>query len=350
MATNAPSPRVLSGMRPTGQLHLGNFHGALKNWVELQYQYECFFFVADWHALTTGYEDTSQLEENTWQMVIDWLAAGLEPVGVHAVHPVAGARARRAAPAAVDDHAARLARARAELQGPAGAAQGEGPRDLRLPRLPAAAERRHPALPAEVRAGRRGPGRARRDHPRDRAALQPRLRPRAGLRGQGREGGQAPGQSKNAALYQELRKALPGRAATRPRSAGRAALLAANPRLTVADRERLLGYLEGTGIGDPARARGAADARRRRCRGSTAARCRSPTATRSGCARTRPRSPSKLKTMQTDPARVRRTDPGDPAKCPVWDLHRIYSTAETQAWVPPAARAPASAASSARSR
>src|SRR5271154_4680424 len=71
--------RVLSGMRPTGLLHLGNYHGALKNWIELQYQYECFFFIADWHALTTGYEDTSQLEEYVWTMAIDCLAAGLTP-------------------------------------------------------------------------------------------------------------------------------------------------------------------------------------------------------------------------------------------------------------------------------
>src|SRR6202035_2554651 len=71
--------RVLSGMRPTGQLYLGNYHGALKNWIELQYQYECYFFVAAWHALTTGYEDTSKLEEHTWSMVINWLAAGLNP-------------------------------------------------------------------------------------------------------------------------------------------------------------------------------------------------------------------------------------------------------------------------------
>ena len=71
--------RVLSGMRPTGQLHLGNYHGALKNWIELQYQYECFFFIADWHALTTGYDDTSKLEEYVWTMAIDWLAAGLNP-------------------------------------------------------------------------------------------------------------------------------------------------------------------------------------------------------------------------------------------------------------------------------
>src|SRR5688572_1703913 len=66
-------------MRPTGALHLGNYHGALKNWVELQYQYECYFFVADWHALTTGYEDPSQIAANTREIVIDWLAAGLNP-------------------------------------------------------------------------------------------------------------------------------------------------------------------------------------------------------------------------------------------------------------------------------
>jgi beta-lactamase class A len=62
-------------MRPTGQLHLGNYHGALKNWVDLQYQYECYFFVADWHALTTGYEDTKQLPKFIQEMLIDWLAA-----------------------------------------------------------------------------------------------------------------------------------------------------------------------------------------------------------------------------------------------------------------------------------
>ena len=71
--------RVVSGMRPTGRLHLGNYHGALRNWTELQYQYECYFFVADWHALTTGYADTSQIEENVREVVIDWLGAGLNP-------------------------------------------------------------------------------------------------------------------------------------------------------------------------------------------------------------------------------------------------------------------------------
>ena len=71
--------RVLSGMRPTGALHLGHYHGALKNWVRLQDDYECFYFVADWHALTTHYEDREVIERNVYDMVIDWLAAGIDP-------------------------------------------------------------------------------------------------------------------------------------------------------------------------------------------------------------------------------------------------------------------------------
>jgi tryptophanyl-tRNA synthetase len=72
-------PRVLSGMRPTGKLHLGNYMGALVNWVKLQDEYECYFFIADWHALTTDYEDTSQIAENTIEVLLDYLAAGLDP-------------------------------------------------------------------------------------------------------------------------------------------------------------------------------------------------------------------------------------------------------------------------------
>ena len=79
MSSAPQARRVLSGMRPTGQLHLGNYHGALRNWVDLQYQYECYFFVADWHALTTGYDDTSGLQHAIHEMIIDWLSAGLNP-------------------------------------------------------------------------------------------------------------------------------------------------------------------------------------------------------------------------------------------------------------------------------
>jgi tryptophanyl-tRNA synthetase len=84
MSADTPSSpatrqRVLSGMRPTGALHLGHYHGALKNWVRLQADYECFYFVADWHALTTHYEDREVIGQNVYEMVIDWLAAGLDP-------------------------------------------------------------------------------------------------------------------------------------------------------------------------------------------------------------------------------------------------------------------------------
>ncbi|HSN41607.1 MAG TPA: tryptophan--tRNA ligase, partial [Burkholderiales bacterium] len=71
--------RVLSGMRPTGSLHLGHYHGVLKNWVRLQHEFECFFFVADWHALTTHYDSPEIIGQNVWDMVIDWLAAGVDP-------------------------------------------------------------------------------------------------------------------------------------------------------------------------------------------------------------------------------------------------------------------------------
>ena len=142
--------RVLSGMRPTGSLHLGHYHGALKNWVRLQDEYECLFFVADWHALTTDYEKPGDVQAERLGDGDRLARRRPRPEPGDALHPVAGARARRAAPAALDDHAARLARARADLQGPAGEARGQGPRDLRLPRLSAAAGGRHPDLPRDA--------------------------------------------------------------------------------------------------------------------------------------------------------------------------------------------------------
>ena len=71
--------RVISGMRPTGNLHLGHYNGVLKNWINLQHEFECLFFVADWHALTTHYDSPEIIEENVWEMVVDWLAAGVDP-------------------------------------------------------------------------------------------------------------------------------------------------------------------------------------------------------------------------------------------------------------------------------
>ena len=78
-STAARQTRVLSGMRPTGRLHLGHYHGVLKNWVKLQEEHECFFFVADWHALTTHYDEREVIGKNVWDLVVDWLACGVNP-------------------------------------------------------------------------------------------------------------------------------------------------------------------------------------------------------------------------------------------------------------------------------
>ena len=78
-STPSHNQRVVSGMRPTGLLHLGHYHGVLKNWVEMQLNYECFFFVADWHALTTHYEKPDGISQHVEDMAIDWLAAGISP-------------------------------------------------------------------------------------------------------------------------------------------------------------------------------------------------------------------------------------------------------------------------------
>ena len=103
------SKRVLSGMRPTGKLHLGHVVGALSNWVKLQNEYECFHFIADWHALTSDYADTSRIRENRIEMMVDWLAAGLDPNKSVMFVQSAVPRTRGVAPAAIHDHAAGLA-------------------------------------------------------------------------------------------------------------------------------------------------------------------------------------------------------------------------------------------------
>jgi tryptophanyl-tRNA synthetase len=138
---------------------------------------------------------------------------------------------------------------------------------------------------------------------------------------------------RNSSLYEDsCASQVPGDRRRRGARDGARSLVTGNARISLsADRERLLGFLEGGRRGRSCRAAGAVDADLRSCPGSTARRCPSPTATRSGCARTRTVGAQKLRTMQTDPARVRRTDPGDPQKCPVWTLHEVYSD-ETRAW------------------
>ena len=329
MATSAPNPRVLSGMRPTSQLHLSNFHSALRNWVELQYQYECFFFIADWHALTTGYEDTSQLEENTWQMVIDWLGAGLNPSActmfiqskvpehaeLHLLLSMITPLGWLERVPSYKDQQEQLKEKDLATYGFLGYPLLQSA-DILIYRpkfVPVGEDQvAHVEITREVaRRFNHVYGREKDFETKAEKAVK-----RLG--------------SKNALLYHELRRAYQtsGDDAALERAA---ALLAGNARLTVADRERLQGYLEGTGrviltepevlLTNTPKVPGLDGRKMSKSYGNTIGLREDPAEV-----------VKKLKQMQTDPARVRRSDPGDPEKCPVYDLHRVYSTPETQAW------------------
>ncbi|MBM4233548.1 MAG: tryptophan--tRNA ligase [Gammaproteobacteria bacterium] len=320
---------MLSGMRPTGQLHLGNYHGALKNWVDLQYQYRCFFFVADWHALTTGYEDTSRLPEYTREMVIDWLAAGLNP-GVATIfvqsyvpeHAELHLLLSMITPLSWLERVPTYKDQQAELQEKDLATYGF----LGYPLLQSADILLY--RPRYVPVGE------------DQVAHVEMTREVARRFNNlfGRESGfegkseKAIGElgARNSKLYRELRRKFQETGDTASLEKAQA-IVRSNTRIIVADRERLLGYLEGSSVSilpepqallTPTPKLPGLDGRKMsKSYGNTIGLREDPDSV------TR-----KLKTMQTDPARVRRTDPGDPDNCPVWSLHEVYSDESTRSW------------------
>ena len=317
-------------MRPTGQLHLGNYHGALRNWVDLQYQYECYFFVADWHALTTGYEDTAGLPEASREMLIDWLAAGLNP-GVATLF--------------VQSHVPEHAELHLLLsmitplgwleRVPTYKDQQEQLKDkdlatygfLGYPLLQSAdiLIYRPAFVPvgedqvAHVEITREIARRFNHLYGREPDFEEKAERAIKELGG------------RNITLYRNLRKRFQEAGDTAALERARA-LVEGNARITVADRERLLGYLEGGNVSilpEPQvlltatpKVPGLDGRKMSKSYGNTIGLREDPDSVA-----------KKLKTMTTDPARVRRTDPGDPGKCPVWDLHRVYSDEQTQQWV-----------------
>ncbi|HXQ32290.1 MAG TPA: tryptophan--tRNA ligase [Steroidobacteraceae bacterium] len=329
MVNSATNARVLSGMRPTGALHLGNYHGALRNWIALQYQYECFFFVADWHALTTGYEDTSQLEEHTWQMVVDWLGAGLNPAActmfiqsripehaeLHLLLSMITPLGWLERVPSYKDQQQQLTDKDLATYGFLGypLLQSADILIYRPKYVPVGEDQvAHVEITREL---------ARRfNHVYGR---EPDFEAKAekAIKNLG---------SKNATLYRTLRKAYQETGDDGALDKARA-LLEGHARLTLADRERLQGFLEGTGraiLTEPdvlltatPKVPGLDGRKMSKSYGNTIGIREDP----AEVAR-------KLKTMQTDPARVRRTDPGNPEICPVFDLHRIYSTEQTRQW------------------
>lgn len=324
------SNRVVSGMRPTGRLHLGHLHGVLKNWTRLQLEFECFFFVADWHALTTHYEDPADIREHTWQTVIDWLAAGVNPeqatlfiqsrvpehAELHLLLSMVTPLGWLERVPTYKDQQEKLRERDLATYGFLGypLLQAADILIYQAAKVPVGEDQvAHVELTREI---------ARRFN--HMFGREPGFEEKA-LKAVRKLG------AKNAKIYQQARKSYQEQGDAGALEVGQA-LLEPHPNLTMADRERLLGFLEGGGrsiLEEPEallttvpRMPGLDGQKMSKSYGNAIELREEP----DEVAR-------KLKKMQTDPARVRRTDPGDPEKCPVWPLHKVYSDAETQAWV-----------------
>jgi len=319
--------RVLSGMRPTGSLHLGHYHGVLKNWVEMQHEYECLFFVADWHALTTHYDNPHMIAQSTWDMVIDWLAAGVDP-----------ARATLFIQSKVPEHAElHLLLSMITPLGwlervPTYKDQQEklSEKDLSTygflgyPLLQSADILIYRATQVPVGADQVPHIEFTREIARRFNHLYGR---EAGFEEKAEAAVKKLG-NKKAKLYEELRTRYQEQGDDEALQSAQS-LLDEQQSLSLGDRERLFGYLEGGGkmiLSEPQAMLTAAskmpglDGQKMSKSYNNTISLREDAATVS----------KKIRTMPTDPARVRRTDVGDPEKCPVWQLHLVYSSEDTR--------------------
>jgi len=322
--------RVLSGMRPTGRMHIGHYHGALKNWVRLQEEYECLFFAADWHALTTHYDEPETIADSVWEMFVDWLAAGLDP-----------ARATLFIQSRVPEHA--------ELTLLLGMISPVG----WLERVPSYKDQQQKLTDRDLsnygflgypvmqsadiliyRANMVPVGEDQVSHIELTRELARRFNHIYGREPEFEDKARAAVKklgTKKARRYEEFRKAYQEQGDADALEAGHK-LLEDTQNLSLGDRERLFGYLEGTRrvilpepqplLTETPRVPGLDGAKMSKSYGNAILLREEPAVLT-----------EKIRTMQTDPARVRRTDPGDPEKCPVWGLHKIYSGQETQEWV-----------------
>lgn len=321
---------VLSGMRPTGRLHLGHYHGVLKNWVTLQSEFPCLFFVADWHALTTGYDETKVIGESVWDMVIDWLAAGVDPnqstifiqsrviehAELHLLLSMMTPLGWLERVPTYKDQIEKLSHKDLGTYGFLGypLLQSADILIYRASQVPVGEDQvPHIELTREV---------ARRfNHLYGREP---------GYEEKAREAIKKLG-NKRGRLYEESRTRFQQEGDERALEQGRA-LIGESQSLSHGDRERLYGYLEGGGkmilvepearLTQASRLTGLDGQKMSKSYGNTIyLREDAEVITK------------KIRTMQTDPARVRRTDPGNPDNCPVWQFHVVYSGEETRSWV-----------------
>ncbi|CAM8648626.1 TrpS Tryptophanyl-tRNA synthetase [Oxalobacteraceae bacterium] len=322
--------RVVSGMRPTGAMHLGHYHGALKNWVRLQSEHPCLFFVADWHALTTHYDDPSIIETSTWDMVIDWLAAGIDPsqatifiqskvpehAELHLLLSMSTPLGWLERVPTYKDQQEKLADRDLATYGFLGypLLQSADVLIYRASMVPVG-EDQVPHIEMMREIARRFNYLYGREKDFDEKA---------------REAVKKLG-TKRAKLYNELRTEYQEQGKDDALEQAKAMLDDAQ-NLSMIDRERLFGYLEGSRklilvepqalLTEASRLPGLDGQKMSKSYGNTIAlRDDRDTVTK------------KIRTMPTDPARVRRTDPGDPEKCPVWQFHMVYSDQATRDWV-----------------
>ena len=321
--------RVVSGMRPTGALHLGHYHGALKNWVRLQAEYPCMFFVADWHALTTHYDSPDVIGDNVWDMVVDWLAAGIDPsqsvlflqsrvpehAELHLLLSMCTPLGWLERVPTYKDQQEKLTDRDLSTYGFLGypLLQAADILMYRAAWVPVGEDQvPHIELTREV---------ARRfNHLFGREP---------GFEDKAREAVRKLG-SKRARLYNDLRTRYQEQGDEAALEQGRE-LLEDAQNLTQDDRERLFGWLEGSRrlilsepqalLTEASRMPGIDGQKMSKSYGNAIGMRESPESVT-----------KKIRTMPTDPARVRRTDPGEPERCPVWQLHQVYSSTQTQEW------------------
>ena len=317
-------------MRPTGRMHIGHYHGALKNWVRLQEEYDCLYFAADWHALTTHYDSPETIEESVWDMFVDWLAVGINPsratvfiqsrVPEHAelallLGMIAPVGWLERVPT-YKDQQEKLADRDLSTYGFLGypVMQGADILVYRANMVPVGEDQvSHLELVRELaRRFNHVYGRESGFEEKAKAAIK-----KLG--------------SKRAKRYEQLRTAFQEQGDQSALEAAREMLDQAQ-NLALGDRERLFGYLEGSRrvilpepqalLTETPKVPGL-DGQKMSKSYDNAIMLREDAASIT----------KKVRTMQTDPARVHRSDPGTPEKCPVWSLHKIYSDAERQAWV-----------------
>ncbi|MHB8346382.1 MAG: tryptophan--tRNA ligase [Acidiferrobacterales bacterium] len=321
--------RVLSGMRPTGRLHLGHYHGVLKNWLRLQTEYECLFFVADWHALTTHYEQPQVIEENVWDMVMDWLAVGVDPANailfiqsriqqhaeLHVLLSMITPLSWLERVPTYKDQQLKLKDKDLSTYGFLGypLLQSADILIYRAGLVPVGEDQvAHVEVTREI---------ARRfNHLYGREPDYEKVAESA----VGRMG------KKAAKLYRELRTAYLERGDGGALETARA-LLDKQKNITLGDRERLFGYLEGGGrviLSQPDALLTAAS----KMPGLDGQKMSKSYNNVIGLRESPDEVSRKIRTMPTDPARVHRTDPGDPGKCPVWQFHLVYSGDDVREW------------------